>query len=63
MPVFTEISSLNRCEITALIDAFSLSLAKGLSDDDLNTAGNFLVAVGSVMMTYGALKPEGNVEK
>ena len=63
MPLFTGISSLNRCEILALIDSFSLALSDGLNAEDLNATGNFLVAVGSVMLTYATLDPTPGTDR
>ena len=60
MSVFTGISKLNKGEMTALINASSLSLTKGLDTDDQNALGNFLVATGSVMMTFTSLTPPSN---
>ena len=59
MSCFSGISSLNRCEIVALADAVSLALSEGLDNDDLNTLGNLLVSIGSVMTTFATLQQSG----
>jgi len=49
------ISKLNRAEILALANAFTLVLSEGLDDQDLNTAGNLLMTIGSLIVTFPSL--------
>jgi len=65
MPLFTDISKLDRCEIIALTNALSVALAEGLDMDDLNMLGNILATIGSFLMTFGSIstatdKPDTN---
>ena len=59
MALFSGISRLSRGEILALTDAFSATLSDGLNTDDLNTLGNLIVSIGSIMLTFAALT-DGN---
>ena len=63
MSPFSGISLLSRFEVLAITDALSLALAEGLNSDDLNTLGNVLATVGSVLMTFDALAQENNDQK
>lgn len=46
---------MNRCEILALVDAVSLLLAEGLSDEDLDMLGNVLSTIGSFISTFSTI--------
>lgn len=43
-------------QITTWANAISLLLSKGRTVDELNVLGNFIVAVGGLMLTLAALK-------
>ena len=58
MSCFSGISSLSRCEIIVLTDSLSLALSEGLNNDDLNTLGNLLASISSVIMTFAALNTD-----
>ena len=57
MAFFTGISSINKCDIIAIIDSTSIALSEGLDSDDLNMLGNLIVAIGSNIMTFALVKP------
>lgn len=41
-------------ELLILANTFALSLSEGRSADEINVLGNFIVAVGSMMLTFAA---------
>jgi hypothetical protein len=55
MVLFSGISKMSAGETIALINALSVALSDGLSNEDINALGNLVVAVGSVILTIGAL--------
>jgi hypothetical protein len=46
------ISSISACDIAAITSSSALLLAKGCTVDDLNTLGNLVSAVGSMILTF-----------
>ena len=68
MAFFTGTATLSKREIVALADAVSVALSEGLSTDDMNAAGNLIVTIGGMMLTFASLEtakpaaPEAEVE-
>jgi hypothetical protein len=47
-------NSINPIELGVITDVIAIALADGNSADDNNVLGNFLVAVGSIILTVAA---------
>lgn len=50
------LNSTSQSDMAVLIIAIAVCLSDGLSANGLNVLGNFIIAVGSVMLTWAAQK-------
>ncbi|OFI05549.1 hypothetical protein CLOACE_16320 [Clostridium acetireducens DSM 10703] len=51
-----DLESLDSCEIAVLATTIALGMAKDKTPDELNVLGNFVVAVGGILLTIAALE-------
>lgn len=48
------LDSIDPTELSVLSNVFAISIAKDRSSDEINVLGNFIVAVGGILLTIAA---------
>ena len=56
-------NSIDPIELGVITDIVAIALAEGNSPDDNNVLGNFLVAVGSIILTVAAQQAANEASK